>query len=66
LAHEKTKRNPLKNNVIMKRLNPFNEKRRAAQKKDDEDRHKKRAALLKQKRKDKKGKKARNAGYRAL
>lgn len=50
VAHEKTKRNPLKNNVIMKRLNPYNEKRRAAEKKADEERNKKRAAILKAKR----------------
>lgn len=66
VAHEKTKRNPLKNNVIMKRLNPYNEKRRAAEKKADEERNKKRAAILKAKRKDKKGKAARTKSYRDL
>lgn len=50
----------------MKRLNPFNEKRRAAEKKVDEERNKKRTAVLKAKRKDKKGKNARTAAFNKL
>ena len=66
MAHDLTKRNPLKNDVLMKRLNPFNEKRRAAQKKADEERNKKRAQVLKAKRKDKKAKQGRTDKYNEL
>lgn len=58
VAHNKTKKNPLKDRTLMKRLNPYNEKRRAAQTAADNDRHTKRVAALKQKRKDKNLKKA--------
>lgn len=56
----------MKNNIIMKRLNPFNEVRRAAEKKTDEARNKQRAAILKAKRADKKGKAGRTASYTKL
>jgi len=31
--HDKGKKNPLRNRALMRRLNPFNEKRREAEKK---------------------------------
>jgi len=53
----------------MRKLNPFNDKRREAEKKLQEERHKKRVAALKGARKDKKNKadkKGRNATYKKL
>lgn len=62
------KKNPLKNRVLMKRLNPFDETRRAAEKKDQEARHAKRAAAIKEKRSKsaKKAKAARNKAFAAI
>ena len=50
VAHELQKRNPLKNRSLMKKLNPFDEKRRSIEKKMEADRKSKRAAALKAKR----------------
>jgi large subunit ribosomal protein L4e len=65
-THDKQKKNPLKNRALMRRLNPYDAKRREAEKKLNEDRHKKRAADLKGLRKAKKtkeGKKKRNTEF---
>jgi large subunit ribosomal protein L4e len=51
VAHNATKKNPLANKTIMKRLNPFDEKRRAQELKLQEDRHKARVANIKKDRK---------------
>jgi large subunit ribosomal protein L4e len=67
--HDKSKKNPLKNRSLMRRLNPFDEKRREIEKKAQEERHKKRVATLKNLRKDKNwkaAKKTRNANYKKL
>jgi len=69
IAHDKNKKNPLKNRALMKRLNPFNEKRQAAEKTMQEERHKKKAAVIKDKRKSKAGKKSkkeRNDRWKAV
>jgi len=50
----------------MQKINPFDAKRRDDEVKLNEERHKKRAAALKAKRKDKKGKKSRREGHKAL
>merc|ERR1712153_127504 len=49
-AHDKAKKNPLKNKALMLRLNPYANKAAELRKKDEEARHKKRAAALKAKR----------------
>jgi len=67
--HDKGKKNPLRNRALMKRLNPFNEKRQEAEKKLQEERHKKRVATLKGLRKTKEhkaAKKGRNAAWKVL
>lgn len=67
--HDLRKKNPLKHRSLMRKLNPFNEKRREGDKKSQEERHKKRVAAIKQKRKDKnikKGKIARTAQWNDL
>jgi len=67
-AHDKTKKNPLKNKAMMLRLNPFAKKRAELVKKREADRHNARAAALKAKR-SKAGRKARhtrNATYHGL
>jgi large subunit ribosomal protein L4e len=51
VLHEKTKKNPLKNKGLMKKLNPYEVTRRAAEAKQQEDVHKKRVANLKANRK---------------
>lgn len=66
VVHNKTKKNPLKNKTIMKRLNPYEEKRKALIKAEDEKRFKNKKATLKQKRKDKKSKQGRNKTYKDL
>jgi len=56
----------LKNRKFMKRLNPFDEKRRTAELALNKERNSKRAAAIKAKRKDKNAKatrKARNTKY---
>jgi large subunit ribosomal protein L4e len=58
------KKNPIKNRTLMKRLNPYDEKRRAAEKKLQEERHAKKAATLKAKRKN--GKKAKAVRAKAF
>jgi len=68
-AHDKQKKNPLHNRAIMKRLNPFDAKRKEAEKKLNEERHKKREAARKSSRKDKtnkKTKKERNTKYKEV
>jgi large subunit ribosomal protein L4e len=57
-AHDKTKKNPLKNKTMMLKLNPFAKKRAELVAKQEADRAKARTAALKAKR-DKKSKKAR-------
>lgn len=67
--HDLRKKNPLKNRALMKKLNPFNHKRREAELKLQEERHKKRLAEIKGRRKKadvKKGKKDRNTKYAGL
>lgn len=49
-AHDKTKKNPLKNKAMMLRMNPFAKKRAELVAKRDSDRHAARAAALKAKR----------------
>merc|ERR550514_1957284 len=49
-AHDKTKKNPLKNKAMMLRLNPFARKQAELIAKREADRHKARAAALKAKR----------------
>ncbi len=69
VAHDKNKKNPLQNRSLMRRLNPFDEKRRDAEKKLQEERSKKRVAAVKAARKDKKTKEAknkRNVAFREL
>jgi large subunit ribosomal protein L4e len=51
VAHDRTRKNPLKNKGLMQRLNPFDAKRRAAQLKGEEERHKARLANVKAARK---------------
>ena len=66
-AHDRTRKNPLKNRGLMSRLNPFDAKRRDAQKKQEEERHKKRVATIKETRKAvKKAKKVRRQAWNAL
>jgi len=43
VIHEPRKRNPLKNRSLMKRLNPYDEKRRQADQQAQKDRNAKRA-----------------------
>jgi hypothetical protein len=45
--HDLTKKNPLKNRILMKKLNPFDATRRAQEQKDMEERKKNRLANLK-------------------
>ena len=66
VIHDKNKKNPLKNKAIMKRLNPYEEKRKALIKAEQEKKNKNKAATLKQKRKDKKSKQRRNKIYKDL
>lgn len=56
-AHDKTKKNPLKNKAMMNKLNPFAKKKAELIAKQEKDRAAKRAATLKAKR-DKAGRKA--------
>jgi len=49
-VHDKTKKNPLKNKVMMNKLNPFAKKRAELIKKLEADRHTKKAAAIKAKR----------------
>merc|ERR1711990_922784 len=49
-AHDKAKKNPLKNKAIMLRLNPYAQKAAELRSKAEEERHKKRAAAIKAKR----------------
>jgi len=49
-AHDKTKKNPLKNSAMMQKLNPYAAKAAELRKKEEEARQKKRAATLKAKR----------------
>lgn len=58
-AHDKTKKNPLKNKAMMLRLNPFAKKRAELLAKREADRHAGRAAALKAKR-SKKGRAAKH------
>jgi len=51
VAHDKQKKNPLKNRGLMNRLNPFDAKRRAAVQKTEDDLHKKRQTTVKADRK---------------
>jgi len=67
--HDKSKKNPLKNRALMKKLNPFDAVRREAEKKAQAARHTKRVAALKTLRKDKAHKKSkvdRNTNYKKL
>jgi large subunit ribosomal protein L4e len=67
VAHDRQRKNPLKNRGLMSRLNPFDAKRRDAQKKQEEERHKKRVATIKETRKAvKKAKKVRRKAWNAL
>jgi len=61
VVHDIQKKNPLHNRALMRRLNPFHEKKRELEKKLQEERHKKRVAALKGKRKDKGEKKKKQA-----
>lgn len=68
VAHDKLKKNPLKNKAIMNRLNPYAVKAAELRAKAEKDRNAKRKAVLKEKR-SKAGKKAkaeRTKGYHAL
>lgn len=67
-AHDKTKKNPLKNKAIMNRLNPFAKKAAELTAKREADRHAARAAALKAKRSKagKKSKAARSQTYASL
>ena len=67
-AHDKTKKNPLKNKALMNRLNPFAKKQAEILAKQEKERQSKRAAALKAKRSKagKKDKAARTKGYQAL
>merc|ERR1711907_316458 len=68
VAHEKAKKNPLKNAAMMKKLNPYAAKAAELRAKAEKDRHAKRAAVLKEKRSKagKKAKLARNKLYHQL
>merc|ERR1719327_1505428 len=68
VAHDKTKKNPLNNAAMMKKLNPYAAKAAELRAKAEKDRHAKRAATLKQKRSaaGKKAKLARNKVYHTL
>jgi len=59
--HYKQKVNPLKNKAAMKRLNPFDARRREVEQKMMADRHQKRMAEIKARRKNKDYKKAKKA-----
>ena len=67
-AHDKTKKNPLTNKNMMRRLNPYASKLAELRKKAETDRHAKRAATLKAKRSKagKKDKTVRNKTYQKL
>jgi len=67
-AHDKTKKNPLKNKAMMNRMNPFAKQQAAAVAKVEADRHAKRAAAVKAKRSKagRKEKSTRNARYHGL
>lgn len=67
VAHDRNRKNPLKNKGLMNRLNPFDAKRRAAQLKGEEERHKARVANAKAARKaHKKAQAARRKAFNAL
>jgi large subunit ribosomal protein L4e len=57
--HSQTRKNPLKNRTLMKKLNPYDAVRREAQRKNQQERQNKRAAEIKKRRKDKVSKAAR-------
>ena len=67
-AHDKTRKNPLKNKALMNRLNPHHTTQKAAFEKMKADRHKKRAEMLKNKRSKagRKEKNGRNKTYHKL
>jgi hypothetical protein len=67
-AHDKTKKNPLKNKAIMNRLNPFAAEQAQIIAKQQADRQSKRAAAVAAKRSKvgKAGKQARSATYHGL
>lgn len=68
VAHDKAKKNPLKNATMMKKLNPYAAKAAEIRAKAEKDSKAKRAAVLKAKRSaaGKKEKQARNKVYQAL
>lgn len=67
VAHDRQRKNPLKNRGLMHRLNPFDAKRRAAVQKAEEERHQKRVASIKANRKAaKKAQKTRRQAFNAL
>ena len=68
VAHDKAKKNPLKNAAMMKKLNPYAAKAAELRAKLEKDRHAKRAAVLKAKRSaaGKKAKQERNKKYHGL
>merc|ERR1719498_2111555 len=61
-AHDKTKKNPLKNKAMMNKLNPFAKKKAELIAKQEKDRAAKRAATLKAKR-DKAGRKGKETTF---
>lgn len=67
-AHDKTKKNPLKNKAMMLKLNPYAKKAAELRAKLEKERNAKRAAVLKEKRSKagKKSKQTRNKTYQKL
>jgi len=67
-AHDKAKKNPLKNKAMMLKLNPYAKKALEARSKLEKERHAKRAAVIKEKRSKagRKAKSVRTKGYFTL